>query len=278
MIALVCNPRAGKGSASSILRRICNILDLQNQSYSIFDKNWPEGFKGFDALWLIGGDGTLNHFINKYPKINLPIALFKGGSGNDFAWKLYGNMDLENYAELALHGNPKPVDLGICNDRYFLNGVGIGFDAEVVKTMGEKRILPGHLAYLLTVIQKIFFYREIDLEIKSGDFERSGKLFMISLANGSRYGGGFLVAPQASVSDSELDIVLIRRISPWKRILHLPKVSAGSHLKLPFVEQFRDKEICIRASTQVYAHRDGELIRSNSFDIQLAPWKILFYY
>ena len=277
MIALICNPRAGKGFASSMLHRIRKILDRQNLSYSLFDKIWPEEFRGFRAIWLVGGDGTLNHFINQYPKIDLPIAIFKGGSGNDFAWKLYGNLSLEEYMALIAQGNPRPVDLGICNDRYFLNGVGIGFDAEVVKSMGLKRILPGHLAYFLTVIQKIFFYKEIDLQIESGDIHRSGKVFMISVANGSRYGGGFIVAPFASLTDGELDIVIIKSISPWKRCLHLPKVSRGKHLKLSFIETFRIAEIRIDGHVALFAHLDGELMQSDSFDIRLAPWKPLFY-
>ena len=277
-IAIVCNSKAGSGKSVAIANHVQKKLQQLKIDCESFSNHWPECINQFSSVWLIGGDGTLNYFINKYPFIAIPIALFKGGSGNDFAWKLYGNKTIDEYFEMALHGTPKKTDAALCNGKYFINGAGIGFDGEVVKAMGKNKLLPGHLAYLLTVLKKVFFYREKDMTIEANGHSSKEKLFMISVANGSRYGGGFLVAPQAIVNDGELDIVLIKQIAPLKRFFYLPIVERGLHLHLHFVETGKIKKIIIKAEQNLPAHLDGELMESNHFAIEILPDKFLFYY
>ncbi len=278
-IALLCNPLAGKGKSVSVIGQLETRLKESSLSFELFTKDWPPDFNGFTSVWLVGGDGTLNYFINRYPSITIPVALFKGGSGNDFAWKLYGNLSIDEYYSRVLDARIKNVDAGICNGKYFINGVGIGFDGEVVKAMGTKRFLSaGHLAYLSVVIRKIFSYHEKYVILEYGQQQRKEHLFMISVANGSRYGGGFLVAPRADISDSNLDIVLIKKIAPLRRFLCLPKVEKGKHLTLSFAECFKEKHITISTHQIIAAHLDGELMEADKFEIHILPGQFHFYY
>jgi len=276
-VAIVCNITAGKGKSSFILKKVREKVEELKISNNVFTEAWPKNFDGYSSVWLIGGDGTLNYFINQYPILNVPVALFKGGTGNDFAWKLYGNKSVDEYFDIVLQGNTVMSDMAMCNKKYFINGVGIGFDGEVVKTMGKKRILPGHLGYLLTVVQQIFLYKEKDVEIFVDDMWRTERLFMITVANGSRYGGGFLVAPQSRIDDGELDIVFIKEIAPLKRISYLPKVERGKHLQLSLVEVLKKNKIVIKSSSVLTAHLDGELMESAMFDIRITAGKVSFF-
>lgn len=277
-IAIVCNIAAGKGRSSAVLKLLRQKLsDLSIESVS-FTETWPDNFQGFRDIWLIGGDGTLNYFINQYPNIDIPIALFKGGTGNDFAWKLYGDKSIEEYFEMALNGKSKKVDIGICNGKYFINGVGIGFDGVVTKSMGKTKILPGYLSYLAVVLQKILFYREKMVVWVIDYKKRSEKIFMISIANGSRYGGGFLVAPDAEINDGEFDIVIIKCISSWKRFFYLPKVQKGKHMNSSFAEVFRGKKVLVCSDTPLFAHLDGELMEAGRFEIEILSQALLFIY
>lgn len=275
-IAIVCNALAGSGYSEMLTRQLQELLESQHIQCTAFMDDWPAQFNGFSDVFILGGDGTLNHFINQYPNISIPLSVFKGGSGNDFGWKLYGNLSFEAQVRRALASTPKPVDAGSCNGRLFLNGVGVGFDGEVVRSMGRKRIIAGHLAYLGTVIRKIFFYREKVLELKYNGRVEKDKYFMISIANGSRYGGGFMVAPQSVVDDGWLDLVIIRKIHPLKRFFYLPRVEKGKHLSLPFVKVDKVRGIVIRAREPIPVHLDGELIEGNEFIIELLPAKFLF--
>lgn len=275
-IAIVCNILAGSGYSALLARQLQELLESQHISCTAFMDHWPDQFTGFSDVFILGGDGTLNHFINRYPNISIPLSVFKGGSGNDFGWKLYGNLSFEAQVRRALESAPRAVDAGRCNGRLFLNGVGIGFDGEVVKSMGRKRIIAGHLAYLGTVIRKIFLYREKMLELEYNGRQEEDRYFMISIANGSRYGGGFMVAPQAVVDDGWLDLVIIRKIHPLKRFFYLPRVEKGKHISLPFVKVDKVKRVVIKAEGPIPAHLDGELIENDTFDIELLPGKFLF--
>ncbi len=278
IIALVCNPKAGKGKGLLLLNKIVSVLRSGGFTFTAYSSVWPPHFIEFTEVWIIGGDGTLNFFINRYPEISLPMALFKGGSGNDFAWKLYGNKSAEDYLEMVIKGNIMKVDAGLCNGKYFINGVGIGFDGEVVRSMGVKKFFSaGHLAYLAVVLKKIFFYREKKMSFVTGSHAWTEKIFMVSIANGSRYGGGFLVAPQAKIIDGELDIILIRPIALLKRLFYLPKVEKGKHLNLYFVKFLREKKIRVSSPAPLAAHLDGELMECDKFNIEILPGKFSFY-
>jgi YegS/Rv2252/BmrU family lipid kinase len=275
-IAIVCNTLAGSGYSAHLTRQLQDLLESQQIPCTVFMDQWPAQFAGFTDVFILGGDGTLNHFINQYPNISIPLSVFKGGSGNDFGWKLYGNLSFEAQVRRVLATSPRAVDAGSCNGRLFLNGVGIGFDGEVVKSMGKKRFIAGHLAYLGTVIRKIFFYREKVLELEYNGRVEKDRYFMISIANGSRYGGGFMVAPQSVVDDGWLDLVIITKIHPLKRLFYLPKVEKGKHITLPFVKTEKVKQVVIRAAEAIPAHLDGELIESKEFAMEILPGKFLF--
>lgn len=275
-IAIVCNTLAGGGLSDHFSEQLLQMLRQQGISCKAFKDNWPEQFTGFSDVFVLGGDGTLNRFINRYPHIALPLSIFKAGSGNDFGWKLYGDLSFEAQLSRVLAAQPRPVDAGSCNGRLFLNGVGIGFDGAVVRAMGRRRFFAGHLGYLGTVVRKIFFYREQELEITFEGHAWKGPFFMISVANGSRYGGGFLVAPQALVHDGWLDLVAIRKIHPLKRFFYLPRVEKGKHVTLPIVSMNRVRQVTIKAARPVPAHLDGEPFEADEFTIELLPGRFLF--
>ena len=278
-IAIVCYSLAGKGKSLRICQQLQDQLQARQIIPTVFADVWPADFNAFTDVFIVGGDGTLNYFINRYPNISIPLSIFKGGSGNDFAWKLYGNTSIEAQLETVMKSAPKPVDAGLCNGYYFLNGAGIGFDGEVVQAMGKKRFFSaGYLAYLWTVIKKIAVYREKELKLVYNGEQKTDKFFLLSIANGSRYGGGFKVAPQAVVNDGFLDLVEIRCIHRLRRIFYLPKVEKGKHLDLSFVSATRIKRILIQSSAKVAAHLDGEFMLSDYFDIEVLPGKFKFRY
>src|SRR5215207_4308881 len=98
-IALVCNPMAGNGKALQVTESISVLLTGMDIRHSVYSDLWPAGWEGFSEAWIIGGDGTVNWFINQYPQIHLPLSVFAGGSGNDLQWMLYGDLSVEQQVE-----------------------------------------------------------------------------------------------------------------------------------------------------------------------------------
>ncbi len=271
-IAVLVNPAAGKGRAKISAEKVAEKLRNIGVGMKLYFTQWPETLTGFSDVFLVGGDGTLNYFINAYPVCNLPVSLFAAGSGNDFAWKLNGKRTWEESFDIAMNGDVIPVDAGNCNKRYFINGVGIGFDGEVVKSMGRKRFISaGHIAYLITVLKEILFYKSKTVRIIMDSVHTNSKVFMISIANGSRYGGGFLVAPHAIVDDGLLDAVTVNKLGLLARLKYLPAIERGKHLHLSFMHATKCKTIRIDCDTIIAAHLDGELMEAASFDIRILP-------
>jgi diacylglycerol kinase (ATP) len=155
-IAFLINPQKQK-ELSSYVRWV--IYHTPACNIHVFDCEWPEKLLGFDQVWVMGGDGTFNYFVNRYPSCSLPIGLFKGGTGNDFYWKLYGDCSRESHLACILEGVSQKFDAGQVNDMLFLNGVGIGIEGEVLRSMEAIRYIKGGLGYYLAAIPALFKFK-----------------------------------------------------------------------------------------------------------------------
>lgn len=276
-IAIVCNKLAGGGRAVTMSKQVSLQLGSKQISHKIFLNDWPQDFGKFDHVWIIGGDGTLNYFINKYPNISLPLAVFGGGTGNDVFSVLYNTSSIEEQVDLILNSNPRPVDGGRCNDKLFINGVGIGFEGAVAKSLtGKKKTKPGKAAFMGTILQKVFFYRSKKYKIIT-DKDQSEKLYLlVSIMNGHRAGGGFHIAPESAIDDGLLDIVMVDKLHPFQRLKWLPVIEKGKHLKLPFITHFRSGKIIISSDVPMDAHLDGEYLSAKRYEIEILPSQFLF--
>lgn len=276
-IALICNPTDDNKKALRIADTIALTLNARGIPYSLFTTYWPKVLDGFTEVWVSGGDGTLNHFINQHPDTTLPLTVFSAGSGNDFHWMLYDDISVEDQIEKVLQGRTQLIDAGVCNGQLFLNGVGIGFDGAIVKDLLGKKKLAGKASYLLSILKNIFGYREEYCELRLQDRFVAQDCFMISVANGQRYGGGFVVAPKAKMQDGLLDVSVIGKIAPVGRMRYLPVMEKGEHLGLPFVQYYQSGTIVIDARKEVPAHIDGEFVCTRHYEIEVLPNKFAFF-
>lgn len=270
-IALICNPTLYNTKALQLTDRISMLLKREGVKHSTFTVYWPEQWDGFTEVWVVGGDGTVNWLINRFPHLKLPLALFGGGSGNDLHWALYGDISVEHQVMQVLRGMPRSIDAGTCNGKLFLNGVGIGFDGAIVKALLGKRKLTGKASYLLAILKHIVGYHEKPCTLKMPAETLQDDYFMISITNGKRFGGGYMVTPIAIVDDGLLDVSIIGRITSLKRLRYLPVIEKGEHLALSFVQYRQVPQITITSPVVLPAHLDGEYMESDSFEISVLP-------
>lgn len=277
-VAILENPRAGKGKSAALSAWLHHELEKRQIPSTIYKDQWPVDLDSFSDVWLIGGDGTINYFINRYPGCNKALALFKSGTGNDFAWKLYG--DSTNAAQLdqVLQATPKPIDAGKFNDHLFINCLGLGFDGEIVRSMRSIRMLGGKLGYLLAVVTRIFGFREKRFTIQAGAEQWQGPFLLVMVVNSSRAGGGFFVAPEASIEDGRLDMVLCEPLPLFKRLRYLPVIQKGKHLHLPFVTHRQGHKFRISCNETVNIQADGDLYSAKELTIEVLPGKFRFRY
>jgi YegS/Rv2252/BmrU family lipid kinase len=278
-ISIVCNRLAGGGRAVVLGKRIADELQSRNISFTLYVEDWPANFNQFTDVWIIGGDGTLNFFFNKYPGIRLPLVVFCGGTGNDVHSLLYKNKSFDEQLEIALSASPRPVDAGRCNEKYFINGVGIGFEGAVAKSLtGKKKTKPGKAAFMGTILQKVFFYSSKKYKTISEECMIEDEHLLISVMNGHRAGGGFHIAPSSAIDDGLLDVIMVNKLHPFQRLRWLPVIEKGKHLGLSFIKHFRTKKLVITSEKSMDAHLDGEYYSAKRLEIEMLAGKYLFRY
>jgi diacylglycerol kinase family enzyme len=234
----------------------------------VFDAEWPETLEGYDEVWVMGGDGTFNYFVNQYPSCSLPIGLFKGGTGNDFYWKLFGDISREEHLAHILAGAHAKLDAGQVNAMLFLNGVGIGIEGEVLRSMEAIRYIKGGFGYYLAAIPALFRFKT---------YQAAGQsVFLCMVFNSSRAGGGFHFFPMASVVDGELDMMTCHPLPVWKRLFYMPIIQSGKHVGLPFLTFSKIRQKTIKCDRMLRAQVDGEVLESNTFDFKVLPAKFDF--
>lgn len=277
-VAILENPRAGKGHAGALSGWLLQELSKRSIPARAYRDPWPENFDAYSDIWLIGGDGTINYFINRYPGCDKALALFKAGTGNDFAWKLYGNKNHAAQLEQVLEARTRQVDAGSCNGQLFINCLGLGFDGEVIRSMRSIRLLGGHIGYLLAVMKKIFGFREHRFSIQCSEGRWQQEFLLAMIVNSSRAGGGFFVAPDASIEDGKLDMVLAGKLSLLKRLRYLPVIKRGQHMHLPFIIHKQVSSCQISCDVEMAIQADGELLHAQHLNIEILPGKFSFRY
>jgi len=278
-IAILYNKRAGKGKGREIAYQIAALLSERAVRYELLGESWPLQYSGYSSVWLVGGDGTLNYFINHAQAPFPPLALFKGGTGNDFATLLYGDISVEEMVTKILIVAPRAVDMGICNGKRFINMAGIGFDGEALKSMQTIRWLGGFLGYYYAVIKTIFLFREPEYEIRFDDHPVIRKNFLlVQVANSSTTGGGFKVSPRARIDDGKLDLMLCDPLGTFKRFMKLPLIRKGRHMDEPYVHHEAVRRVVVKTSKPVPAQLDGEMIVADHFEFGVVAGYLQFLY
>ena len=276
MLAVFINPLAGRGRPVRVWEAVKPMLERDGIAYKAYHLDLPPGLDDHSGILIIGGDGTVHHVLNRYADTRLPIGIIPAGSGNDLASTLFPGRELGDHYRNAVRGTLRAVDAGVCNGRIFLNGVGIGFDGEVALDIHRVKWLTGKMKYMSVVLRRIFSYREkrMRLEWEGRTLERD--IFMVSVANGYRYGGGFHVAPLADWHDGWLDVVIIDKVSVLQRLRYLPVIERGKHLDLSFVDASLARSIRISSRSLLHAHLDGELMSASVFEISVLPSRFIF--
>ena len=229
----------------------------------------------FTDLTILGGDGTINYVVNKLPHFDIPIGVIPAGSGNDYVKSVNLGDNIHQHIETAVDGRIVEVDLGKCNDRYFVNGFGLGFDGQIAHDFEENRtIFRGQTAYYYHVLKILTSYQPRPLSIEIDGQLLKEEVLLLTISKGTTFGGGFKLTPHSSLTDGQFGICLIRNLPALKRFWNLPLLQKGTHNKLAQVEFRHGKTIKIEKHPNVVAHIDGELIGTPPFELMVIPKKL----
>ena len=226
----------------------------------------------FSDLIIVGGDGTINESVNALTH-DIPMTIIPTGTGNDFVKNVKICKTLQEQFEAIINGNIQTIDLGICNDRKFANGVGIGFDGQIVEDMSSKTVplLKGHAKYYYHVLQVLASYKTRDFKFSVDDKPFERPLIIMTIGNGTTFGGGFKLMPNAKIDDGLLEVCTIGPLAPFRRFLNIHKLSNGTHGSLETVHFHQAKTVRVQENPFLFAHVDGELMGNPPYDIKVLP-------
>jgi diacylglycerol kinase family enzyme len=190
------------------------------------------------------------------------------GTGNDFSGGVGIPTDLENSLQTLLANKRKKIDIGFVkggdfpDGRYFGNGIGIGFDAAVGTAASKVRWTRGLPAYLIGVIATVFlYYTPPKVRIMVDDEEINQRSLMISIMNGKRMGGGFIMAPESKADDGVFDLCICETASKARIFGLIPYFLKGTQEGQPEIKMRRAKKVTVTALEGDFpAHADGEML------------------
>jgi diacylglycerol kinase (ATP) len=223
-----------------------------------------------DIVVAVGGDGTVHEVANGLINSQSILGVIPLGSGNDFSRMLHAPKTPEEINGYLTAGTVEEVDTGKVSykskkaqgERSFVNGIGIGFDAETSSYSRRVKWLTGLPLYLFSLLRTLPSYTARNFEFNMSGQRENRDCFLIYIGNGAFEGGGFNIIPHANALDGRLDVCFIAPVS-FARVLRLfPMVIAGQHGGQQEVEFRSCSKIEISSLSTFSAHVDGEIIGS----------------
>lgn len=214
---------------------------------------------------IIGGDGTVNQVTQALHGLSIRFGIIPLGSGNGLALAARIPTKPELALSLIFEGKSRPIDAFMVNEHYSCMLSGIGFDAQVAHDFASKASR-GLLTYTQQSIINYFRANPYQFEIKLDNFSFYSDAFFISIANSNQFGNNFKIAPQASLHDGMLDIVIVQKMNKAKLPFAIFRQIRGNNKLQQLVEDitkknilyFQTPSITIRNLKHAPLHIDGE--------------------
>lgn len=271
---VLVNPRAGKGRTA--LGRATRALDERHIEGAVVEVDGLDKLRrtiaeavstGQDRFVAVGGDGTVNAVVNellahewKSPPI---LGILPAGTGCDLLRTFGISQKLEEAADHLVGDETYLIDVGVVigewGRRYFVNVGDAGVIGAAAEVAAEISARWGRLRYLSAFIRTLPRFKTCIVSLEAGKRAFHGEAIAVVFANGQFFGGGFNIAPKASLVDGELDVQVIAA-TKRQAVRLVPKVMRGLHLTDPAVKRFSVPEIRLETEIPWPVEVDGEFI------------------
>jgi diacylglycerol kinase (ATP) len=259
---VILNPVAGHGKLAAALERVAgrHRLELVPACDPAETRRLAAELAATNARILVaGGDGTVHHAVRGVAGSSTILGIVPAGTGNDFAHALGLPFELESALQRALSAEPSRIDIGRAAEVPFVGIAGVGIVADVLTYLDEfTRRYRGNWVYPWAVLRTVVSYRALHVVVESESDRFAGPVMMAAAANAPRFGGGMLAAPEASMRDGLLDVVILRETSRTGFVRLLPRVYAGTHITHRACSLFRAARVRFDSSPNVVIYADGE--------------------
>jgi YegS/Rv2252/BmrU family lipid kinase len=279
-LSLIVNPFAGGGRAARELNGVQATLRRLGLEHHVErtrsldharELALAAALAGETAV-AFGGDGLIGAVADALRHTDGVLGVLPGGRGNDFARMLGIPGSPQPACEILAHGEVRRLDLGVIGDRTFIGIASCGFDSEANRIANETTLVRGRLVYAYGLLRALAGWRPATFTVTvDGAAARTVSGYTVAAANSRYYGGGMMLAPDATLQDGMLDVVLILETSKLRFLRHAPAVFTGAHVRLENVELLRGRTIEISASRPFTMYADGDPIAELPVTVGVLP-------
>jgi len=289
---LILNPAAGKGKGKKIfpaiqaaLREKFNDLEVRTSEYPghLAEISRQAVAQGCRRLITIGGDGTPFEVINGLfaagkPGQEIELGMIPAGTGNSFL-RDFADVSPDKWLEYILEGKSRPVDVvefsyfkaGQEIKSHYLNIMGIGLIADILKLTNEKLKFMGPAGYSMAVLIRLFRGMNNRMKVRVDDQSFALKNSALVISNSRFTGGNMKIAPMADTGDGQVDMVVFNEVNRREIIDIFINVFKGRHVGHPKVKIFRGSEMHIEAEPPQLLMADGELLGQTPMTLRVLP-------
>lgn len=287
-ILFFINPISGTKSKIQLEKKIAKKCLAKNIGYEILftaeDGNYPFLREKIHTdeitdIVICGGDGSLSPVVASVLNIKVNIGIIPRGSGNGLALTAKIPRSVDKALEIIFKGEAACVDAFLINGKLSCMLCGIGLDAKVAYdfSLQKKRGLATYVRQSFKNFLSASPYH-FEIELKKTRFQVDA--FFISIANSNQFGNNFTIAPEASLSDGLLDIIVVKKMSKarilWSVARQMKAGKIRSHDEKKFhsndILYFQTDKLKIVNPALAPLHIDGDHAPTfKKFDIEILP-------
>jgi len=290
--AFIINPIAGNGFAKTLKPKLEEMIRQHNITAEVVFTDYKSHAtelatqfynQGYKYIIGVGGDGTINEIARALAgNPNVVTGIIPAGTGNDTIQICgFPNRFEDKHWDIFFEHQTKQMDVGSCNGHVFLNGIGLGFDAQVAAanyTKDLKAKKGGADKYMWHILSLLFVYKEKNMIVLNNGERTVKSCFLNTVANGRRFAGDFFLTPKAIADDGLLDVCNVEKLGLFQRVRKLLQVPKGKHIDDKKVHYFQTPKVEIEFDAEMPFHADGEIFFASKFDIQILPSKLEIIY
>lgn len=226
-----------------------------------------------------GGDGTISAAAGSLMDLDLRFGIIPMGSGNGLALSAKIPVAPAKALEVIFAGKSERIDGFYINDQFSCMLCGMGFDAQVAHDFAKQK-KRGLQTYIKVSLINFFKANPYSFTIESKEKSFQTNAFFISVANSNQFGNNFTIAPQASLKDGLIDVVIVTKMSkmmlPFSVLGQVTGINAlqqiDDHVSRKNIIYFQTSGLKIFNPNHAPLHIDGDpAATAPVFDIRVKP-------
>lgn len=292
-IGVLVNPAANRGRGNLVGDQVFELLKQAGVTAISLTSDSAQAAKAkaealisnqeLAGVVAVGGDGTAQLGVNICVPNQIPLGIVPAGSGNDQAREL--NIPLSDIPAAVKNivdslDAPRRVDVmrvkNPTREFWSLGSISAGFDALCAKRANGLKWPKGPNSYVAAMLLELPSFKPIKYALEADGVKREISAMLCGVANVKNFGGGMKISPQSEITDGELEVFILHKVSRPKLLKIFPTVYAGEHVKYSEVEIFKAKSV--RISNDSFPMTcDGELVGEAPFTVDVHPGGLQVY-